>query len=121
MLKNQIEELIMERIHDREHAGIYNDMIAKREQEIAEFQKKIEESQKFDEISRQKRDKLKSTADMLEEILSEPKISDANLRLLVQKVYVHQNQDKSIDVEFLFNGDFSDTLTTFIDFESENS
>ena len=30
-LKTQIEELIMERINDREHAKVYNSMIEKRE------------------------------------------------------------------------------------------
>lgn len=33
-LKGQIEELIMERINDREHAMVYNSMIEKRETEI---------------------------------------------------------------------------------------
>lgn len=114
-LKNQIEQLIMERINDREHTETYNTMIAKREQEIAELERKIEESRQFDEVSRRKRDELKSTADMLEDMLSEPKISDANLRLLLKKVYVHQNEDKSIEVKFEFNGDFSDSLITFFE------
>ena len=111
-LKNQIEQLIMERINDREYAETYNTMIAKREQEITDLERKIEESRQFDEVSRRKRDELKSTAEMLEDMLSEPKISDANLRLLLKKVYVHQNEDKSIEVRFEFNGDFADSLIT---------
>lgn len=106
VLQNQIEEIIMERIADREHASIYNNMISKREEEITELQNKIEESRRYDEVSRQKRDNLKSTADLLEEILSESKISDANLRILVKQIYVHQNYDKSLDVRFEFNVDF---------------
>ncbi len=90
ILQNQIEEIIMERIADREHASIYNNMIAKREEEIAELQNKIEESRQYDEVSRQKRDNLKSTSDLLKDILSESKISDANLRILVKQIYVHQ-------------------------------
>ncbi|MDE7105368.1 MAG: hypothetical protein K2O36_05755 [Ruminococcus sp.] len=88
----------MERIADREHAAVYDNMIAKREEEIAGLQNKIEESRQFDEVSRQKRDNLKSTAYLLEEILSESKISDANLRILIKQIYVHQNEDKSLDV-----------------------
>jgi len=38
-LKQQIEDLIMERIGDREHAEIYNEMIRKREEEIAALEK----------------------------------------------------------------------------------
>ena len=70
----------MERIADTEHASIYNSMIAKREEEIADLQNKIEKSRQYDEISRQKRDSLKSTYDLLKDILSESKTSDSNLR-----------------------------------------
>lgn len=93
VLQNQIEEIIMERIADREHASIYNNMISKREEEIADLQNKIEESRRYDEVSRQKRDNLKSTSDLLKDILSESKISDANLRILVKQIYVHQNEE----------------------------
>lgn len=112
VLKNQIEELIIERISDREHASLYNEMIAKREREISELQQKIEESRRFDEVSRQKRDRLRSTAELLDEVLSESRISDANLRMLVNQVVVHQNEDKSIDVRFELNGDFEDNAMT---------
>ena len=36
ILKTQIEEILMERINDREHAPMYNSMVEKREAEIAE-------------------------------------------------------------------------------------
>lgn len=117
-LQNQIEEIIMERIADREHASIYNNMIAKREEKITELQNKIEESSQYDEVSRQKRDNLKSMADLLEEILSESKISDANLRILVMQIYVHQNEDKILDIKFEFNGDFEDSEAVNFDKET---
>lgn len=69
LLQNQIEEIVMERIADREHAAVYNNMIAKREEEIETLQNKIEESRQFDEVSRQKRDNLKSTSNLLKDIL----------------------------------------------------
>lgn len=118
-LQNQIEEIIMERIADREHAAVYNNMISKREEEITDLQDKIEESRQYDEVSRQKRDSLKSTSDLLKDILSESKISDANLRMLVKQIFVHQNEDKSLDVRFEFNGDFEDNYTVYTKEESE--
>lgn len=118
ILQNQIEEIIMERIADREHTTVYNSMIAKREEEITELQNKIEESRQYDEASRQKRDNLKSTADLLEKILSESKISDANLRILVKQIYVHQNENKSLDVRFEFNGDFEDIMVMYYVYNS---
>ena len=110
-LKGQIEELIMERIGDREHAKVYNSMIEKREAEIAEITQKIEDCRKFDELSKKRRDELMSTAELLDEVLLEPYISDTNIRLLVRKINVHENEDGSLDVTLEFNGDFKDTST----------
>ena len=110
-LKGQIEELIMERIGDREHAKIYNSMIEKREAEIAELTQKIEDCRKFDELSKKRRDELMSTAELLDEVLLEPYISDTNIRLLVRKINVHENEDGSLDVSLEFNGDFHDSST----------
>ena len=52
-----------------------------------------------------------STAEMLDEVLLEPYITDANMRLLVRKVTVHENEDGSLDVSLEFNGNFKDTST----------
>ena len=110
-LNGQIEELIMDRIGDREHAKVYNSMIEKREAEIAELRQKIEDCRKFDELSKKRRDELMSTAELLDEVLLEPYISDANMRLLVRKINVHENEDGSLDVSLEFNGDFKDSST----------
>jgi len=117
-LRQQIEDLIIERISDREHASVYNGMITKREEEIADLQQKIEESKQFDEVSKRKRNELKTTADLLEKMMEEQHISDANLRLLVKTVYVHQNEDKSLDVRLEFNGDFEDSVAVYVENES---
>ncbi len=106
VLKNQIEELIIERISDRPHAQLYNEMIEKREGEISELQDKIEQSKRLDEVSKQKKEKLRTTAELLDDVLSQERISDANLRLLIEKVEVFQGEDKGIDVKIVFNGDF---------------
>ncbi|MBQ9868937.1 MAG: hypothetical protein IJM32_04705 [Ruminococcus sp.] len=45
--------------------------------------------------------------------LSQPKISNADLRMLVEKVLVHQNEDKSLDVQFIFNGAFDQSVTKY--------
>ena len=114
-LKVQIEQVIIERINDREHAAIYNSMIEKREAEIAELTQKIEDCRKFDELSKKRREELMSTAELLDEVLLEPYISDTNIRLLVRKIYVHENKDGSLDVTLEFNGDFDDTSTVCFD------
>ncbi len=78
---------------------------------LADLTQKIEDCRKFDELSKKRRDELMSTAELLDEVLLEPYISDANLRLLVRKINVHENEDGSLDVNLEFNGDFNDSST----------
>ncbi len=111
-LKQQIEDLIMERIGDREHASIYNNMIIKREEEITALEKKIAELKEYDKVCKQRKEQLKNTTQILDEILSEGKISDVNLRMLVNKILIHQNEDKSLDIKFEINGDFNNASST---------
>ena len=86
-------------------------MIEKREAEIAELTKKIEECRKLDELSKKRRDELMSTAELLDEVLLEPYTLDANMPLLVRTTNVHENEDGSLDVTLEFNGDFKDSST----------
>ena len=62
---------------------------------------------------------LKGTAEMLEDILTEPHISNTDLRMLVGKVLVHQNEDMSLDVELVFNGAFMPSCTVSVEEEGE--
>ncbi len=38
--------------------------------------------------------------------------------MLVKQIYVHQNEDKSLDVRFEFNGDFEDSEAVYIEKET---
>lgn len=114
-LRQQIEDLIIEQIGDREHAAVYNSMIAKREEEIVTLEKKIAELKEYDKVCKQRKEYLKNTTQILDEILSEGKISDVNLRMLINKILIHQNEDKSLDIKFDMNGEFNGTVSMFIE------
>ncbi len=117
-LKQQIEDLIIERIGDREHAEIYNNMIAKREEEIKSFESKITELAEYDKVCKLKKEQLKSTKQLLDEILTDGVISDVNLRMLVKQILIHQNEDKSLDIKIEMNGDFDGSASVFLDKET---
>lgn len=120
-LRQQIEDIIIERINDREHADVYNNMIRKREEEIAQLEQKIAELHEYDKVCKQRREQLKSTTEVIEDILSEGEISDINLRMLVKKVVIHQNEDKSIDISFEMNGDFNCSVSVFLENNEETA
>lgn len=42
-----------------------------------------------------------------------------NLRMLVNKILIHQNEDKSLDIKFEINGDFNNASSMPITLESQ--
>lgn len=99
----------MGKVTDKSRAEFYNSMIEKRENEIAELQRKISDCREYDKVCKQRQQALISTKVLLDGILSEGRITDANLRMLVSGVTVHQNEDKSLNVQFEMNGDFTNS------------
>ncbi len=107
----------MGKVTDKSRAELYDSMIEKREKEIAELQRKISDFREYDKVCKQRQQALTSTSSLLDDILSEGRISDANLRMLVSEVTVHQNENKSLDVQFEMNGDFADSTTIILEQE----
>lgn len=112
-----MKKLLWSRISDREHAEVYNNMISKREEQIADLEKKISDCKIYDKISKERHAQLKSTTEMLDEILDKGELSDAQLRTLVRRIVVHQNEDKSLDIRLEFNGDFDDSVSVYVEIE----
>ncbi len=99
MLEEEMEAILMERIRDKANAERYDRMIQKREDEIAAAQKQIEELQNIEETLRSRQVKLKRDISMMDDILKEGHLSEAHLRLLVDKIYVHEENGKlSLDI-----------------------
>ena len=99
----------MERLNDKERREIYDEMICKRESEIAELKKQNEGLKRYDVVSKEKKEQLTNISELLKDVLNTPKINDINLRMLVKRVEVHQNEDKTLDLRFEFNGGFEDS------------
>ena len=96
-LNREIEGLVIDRMNDRDRSDLYTRMIEERERQITELKKKIAECKVFDRISREKHKSLKKTSEVIEEIISEGQITDPQLRMLVKKVTVHQNEDSTLE------------------------
>ena len=52
-------------------------------------------------------------------MLAQSRISDISLRMFVNRVKVHQNEDKSLELTFELNGSFEDSVAAFIGEENE--
>ena len=86
-----------------------------RADEIAKLNKKISDLREYDKICKQRKEHLNNTTQIIDEILSEGSISDVNLRMLVKRILIHQNEDKSLDIKFEMNGEFNGTVSVFIE------
>ena len=112
LLEEEVEVILMERIRDKANAERYDRMIAKREEQIAEAKKQIEELQNISEMLRSRQAKLKRDISLIDDILREGKMSEAHLRMLVEKILVHE-EDGRMDLEIRLKAPFRDHLDVF--------
>ena len=112
LLEEEVEVILMERIRDKANAERYDRMIAKREEQIAEAKKQIEELQNTSEMLRSRQAKLKRDISLIDDILRESKMSEAHLRMLVENILVHE-EDGRLDLEIRLKAPFRDHLDVF--------
>ena len=112
LLEEEVEVILMERIRDKANAERYDRMIAKREEQIAEAKKQIEELQNISEMLRSRQARLKRDISLIDDILREGKMSEAHLRMLVEKILVHE-EDGRLDLDIRLKAPFRDHLDVF--------
>lgn len=108
-LKGQIEDLIIERMNDKERWEVFTTMIEKREAEVAALEKTIADLREYEKICKERKEKLIDTAETLKGVLAQSRISDISLRMFVKQVKVHPKEDKSLELTFELNGAFEDS------------
>ena len=92
LLEEEVETILMERIRDKENAQRYDRMIAKREEQIANAQKRIEELENIGQIIRSRQAKLRKDIGLIDDILADGKISEAHLRMLIERIFVYETE-----------------------------
>ena len=112
LLEEEVEVILMERIRDKANAERYDRMIAKREEQITEAKKQIDDLQNISEMLRSRQAKLKRDISLIDDILREGKMSEAHLRMLVEKILVHE-EDGRLDLEIRLKAPFRDHLDVF--------
>ena len=112
LLEDEMEVILMERIRDKDNAKRYDRMIQKREAEIAAAKKQIEQLQNIEATLRSRQAKLKRDISMMDDILKEGKLSEANLRVLVERIYVHEENGK-ISLNICLKAPFRDHIDIY--------
>ena len=112
VLKNEVEQILMERIRDKAHADIYDVMLQKRDEAIQSAEQQINEYRDAQASLEARKESMRPSIDLLDAITSEGSVSDAHLRMFVNKVYLHE-QDGKLSVEFVLNADFQTHLDLY--------
>lgn len=112
VLEDEMEVILMERIWDKANAERYDRMIQKREEEIAAAKKQIEELQNIEATLRSRQANLKRDISMMDDILKEGKLSEAHLRMLVEKIYVHE-EDGKLSLNICLKAPFRDHMDVY--------
>lgn len=90
----------MERIRDKDNAQRYDRMIQKREEQIAQAKKKIAELENLGQTIRSRQAKVKKDISLIDEILGDGKLTEAQLRMLIDKIYVYETGEGiSLDIK----------------------
>ena len=91
-LEEEVETILMERIRDKANAERYDRMIAKREEQISQAKKRIAELENIGQVIRSRQAKLRKDIGLIDDILADGNLTEAHLRLLVEKIHVHENE-----------------------------
>ena len=101
-----------ERICDKAHADIYDVMLQKRDEAIQSAEQQINEYRNAQASIEARKESMRPSIDLLDAITSEGSVSDAHLRMFVNKVYLHE-RDGKLRVEFVLNADFQTHLDLY--------
>ena len=99
------QEILLERIRDKAHEGVYTKMLKKCEADIEKIQSEIESISDYEATIRKRKAEIQESVDIIEQIVSEGAISNTNLRLLVDKIFISE-KDKKLNIKINLNAKF---------------
>ncbi len=107
-LETDIENILMERINDKENRDAYDRLLVKKRSQIDELKVKINELANLEETIKKRRKGIKENINMLDNIVAEGAISNTNLRLLIQEIQILDVGNNEIAVVVVLNGQFNE-------------
>jgi hypothetical protein len=104
--KNDQKDILLERIRDREHADVYTEMLETCEKDIKKITAEITSITDYNVTIRKRKAEIKSSVDIIEQIIKDGAISDANLRMLVNEIIIKE-KDNKLRIKMKLNAQFT--------------
>ena len=86
--------ILLERLRDREHAPVYDEMLKKCEADIKACIEQLDAIRNFEETIKKRKAEIKEGIDMLDEIIAAGAVSDTHLRMLIQEIIINEKNGK---------------------------
>ena len=101
----EIQKILMERIEDKQNSDMYDKMIETRRDDIEKFKKEISEIENLDKTIRERKSTLKHSIELLDDIIAENNISNANLHLMFDKIVIEET-DEGLNIDLRLKSPF---------------
>lgn len=99
------QDILLERIRDKDHAEVYTKMLMICEEDIERIKKQINAITDYNVTIKKCKEEMKESLDIIERIVSEGKISNTNLRFLVDSIIISQ-KDNNLNITIILNAKF---------------
>ena len=110
--KNDQKEILLERIRDKEHASVYDEMLSACESDIKKIEQELYDIQHYSETIKKRKSEMKRTVELIDEIIKEGEISDANLRQLIDKIIIYESSE-GLRIQVNLRADFTEHMIIF--------
>ncbi len=110
--KSDQQEILLERLRDKERADIYTQMLEKCESDIETLSKRIAELEDMDTTIKKRKAEISNSIEIFTKIIGEGAISDSDLRMLIDKIEISEHNGK-LDIIIILNGKFKEHNLNF--------
>lgn len=110
--KSDQQEILLERLRDKERADIYTQMLEKCESDIETLSKRIAELEDMDNTIKKRKAEILNSIEIFNKIIEEGSISDSDLRMLIDKIEIFE-KDSKLDINIILNGKFKEHTLNF--------
>lgn len=106
------QQILLERIRDKEHADVYTEMLKTCEDDIERLTGQIKEFEDIDKTIKKRKSQLRTSMELIDSIVADGAVSDTHLRMLVDKIIVSE-VDGELKVQITLNGKFRMHIDTY--------
>ena len=103
--QSDMQDILLERIRDKAHEEIYTKMLLICDEDIERIKTEMYSITNYNTTIKKRKAEMKENIDIIQQIISEGAISDANLRLLVDSIVISE-KDKKLHIRINLNAKF---------------